>query len=133
MTVPATPKATGFLKPAVIATTVVGVVAAVVGGILQGAAGAVGAGGGVALVIASYVVSTLIIAWVDRVDRSKLLVVGMATYAVKFLLLFLLVGWVATQGWIGTKAMGIGVVAGVLTWTAAQIWWTSKAKFTLEV
>jgi len=81
----------------------------------------------------SYVVSTLIIAWVDRVNRNMLLVVGMLTYAVKFLLLFLLVGWVAAQDWIGTKAIGLGVVAGVLTWTAAQIWWTSKAKFTLEV
>jgi hypothetical protein len=126
-------KATGFLRPALIATLVVGVLAAVVGGIVQGAPGAIGAAGGVALVIVSYVVSTLIIAWVDRVNRNMLLVVGMTTYAVKFLLLFLLVGWVATQGWIGTKAMGLGVVAGVLTWTVTQILWTSKAKFTLEV
>jgi len=128
-----TTKATGFLKPALIATVAVGVLAAVVGGILQGGPGAFGAAGGVALVIVSYVVSTLIIAWVDRVNRNMLLVVGMLTYAVKFLLLFLLVGWVAAQDWIGTKAIGLGVVAGVLTWTAAQIWWTSKAKFTLEV
>jgi hypothetical protein len=128
-----TTKATGFLRPALIATLAVGVLAAVVGGIFQGGPGAFGAGGGVALVIVSYVVSTLIIAWVDRVNRNMLLVVGMLTYAVKFLLLFLLVGWVATQDWIATKAIGLGVVAGVLTWTAAQIWWTSKAKFTLEV
>lgn len=126
-------KATGFLKPALIATLVVGVLAAIVGGVLQGAPGAIGAAGGVALVIVSYVVSTLVIAWVDRVNRNMLLVVGMATYAVKFLLLFLLVGWVATQGWIGTMAMGLGVIAGVLTWTATQIWWTARAKFTLEV
>jgi hypothetical protein len=126
------PKATGFLKPALIATVAVGVLAAIVGGILQGAPGAIGAGGGVALVIVSYVVSTLIIAWVDRVNRNMLMVVGLATYAIKFLLLFFFVGWVATQGWIGTKAVGLGVLAGVLTWTAAQIWWTSKAKFTLE-
>jgi len=128
-----TAKATGFLKPAMIATLVVGVLAAIAGAVLQGSPGAVGAAGGVALVIVSYAVSTLIIAWVDRVNRNMLMVVGMTTYAVKFLLLFLLVGWVATQGWIGTKAMGLGVVAGVLTWTTAQIWWTSKAKFTLEV
>ena len=126
-------KATGFLKPAMIATGVVGVVAAIVGAVLQGGPGAVGAAAGVALVIVSYVVSTLIIAWVDRVNRSMLMVVGMITYAVKFSLFFLLVGWVATQGWIGTKAMGIAIIAGVLTWTSVQIWWTSKAKFTLEV
>lgn len=126
-------KATGFLAPAMIATGVAGVIAAIVGAVLQGAPGAIGAAAGVALVIASYVVSTLIIAWVDRVNRSMLMVVGLATYAVKFTLLFALVGWVATQGWIGTKAMGIGVVAGVLVWTAVQIRWTSKAKFTLEV
>jgi len=126
-------KATGFLKPAMIVTGAVGVLAAIVGAVVQGGPGAVGAAAGVALVIVSYVVSTLIIAWVDRVNRSLLMVVGMLTYAVKFALFFLLVGWVATQGWIGTKAMGIGIIAGVLTWTSVQIWWTSKAKFTLEV
>jgi hypothetical protein len=126
-------KATGFLKPAMITTGVAGVIAAIVGAVLQGAAGAIGAAAGMALVMASYGVSTLIIAWVDRVNRSMLMIVGMATYAVKFALLFALVGWVATQGWIGTKAMGFGVLAGVLIWTTVQVWWTAKAKFTLEV
>jgi hypothetical protein len=126
-------KATGFLRPAMIATGVVGVLAAIMGAVLQGGPGAVGAAAGVALVIASYVGSTLLIAWVDRVNRNMLMVVALATYAIKFTLLFVLVGWVATQGWIGTKAMGFGVLAGVLTWTAVQIWWTARAKFTLEV
>lgn len=126
-------KATGFLKPAMIATAGVGVLATILGAVLQGGAGAVGAGAGVALVIASYVASTLIIAWVDRVNRSMLLVTALGTYAVKFALLFMLVGWVATQGWIGSAAMGFGVLAGVLVWTAVQIWWTARAKFTLEV
>jgi hypothetical protein len=126
-------KATGFLKPAMIATGGVGVLGAIAGAVLQGVPGAIGAAAGVALVIASYAVSTLIIAWVDRVNRNMLMVVGMATYAIKFALLFVLVGWVATQGWIGTTAMGAGVLAGVLTWTAVQVWWTARAKFTLEV
>lgn len=126
-------KATGFLKPAMITTGAAGVIAAIIGAVLQGATGAIGAAAGMALVMASYGVSTLIIAWVDRVNRSMLMIVGMATYAVKFALLFALVGWVATQGWIGTKAMGFGVLAGVLIWTTVQVWWTAKAKFTLEV
>jgi hypothetical protein len=126
-------KATGFLKPAMITTGGVGVLGAIVGAVLQGVPGAIGAAAGVALVIASYVASTLIIAWVDRVNRNMLMVVGMATYAVKFALLFVLVGWVATQGWIGITATGAGVLAGVLTWTAVQLWWTARAKFTLEV
>jgi hypothetical protein len=126
-------KATGYLRPAMIATGVVGVLAAILGAVLQGGPGAVGAAAGVALVIASYIASTLIVAWVDRVNRSMLMVTALATYTVKFALLFLLVGWVATQGWIGTKAMGFGVLAGVLTWTTVQVWWTARAKFTLEV
>jgi hypothetical protein len=126
-------KATGFLKPAMISTVVVGFVAAIVGAVLQGVPGAIGAAAGVALVIASYAVSTLIISWVDRVNRSMLMAVGMATYAVKFALLFLLVGAVASQGWIGTAAMGFGILAGVLIWTTVQVVWTARAKFTLEV
>lgn len=126
-------KATGFLWPASIVTAIVGVLAAVLGAVLQGSPGAIGAAAGVALVMVSYVVSTLILAWTDRVNRSMLLVVGLATYGIKFTLFFLLVGWVATFDWAGTKAMAFGILAGVLAWTTTQVWWTYRAKFTLEV
>jgi hypothetical protein len=126
-------RATGFLKPASRATAGVGVLAAIVGGILQGWPGAIGAAGGVTIVIASYVLSTLIISYTDRVNRNMLMFVALGTYAIKFFLLFLLVGWVATQDWVGTKATAFGVLAGVLVWTGVQIWWTSRAKFTLDI
>lgn len=126
-------KATGYLRPACIVTAIAGVLAAVAGAVLRGLPGAVGALAGAALVIASYVVSTLIVAWVDRVNRGMLLVAALATYAIKFTLLFLLVGWVASLHWSGTLPLAGGVLIAVLAWTGTQIWWTSRAKFTLEV
>ncbi|NUT31692.1 MAG: hypothetical protein HOV79_01325 [Hamadaea sp.] len=126
-------KATGFLRPAAIVTAIAGGVAALAGAALQGVDGALGAAAGVALVLVSYLLSTLVIAWVERVNRSMLFVVGMGLYAIKFTLLFLVVGWVAGVDWDGTRALAVGVLVGVLAWTGTQIWWTSKAKFTLEV
>ncbi|NUP74822.1 MAG: hypothetical protein HOQ07_09275 [Sinomonas sp.] len=81
----------------------------------------------------SYIVSTLIIYWTDKVNQSMLLVTGLFTYGIKFTLLFLLVGWVVQTGWDGRVPMAIGVLVGVLAWTSAQVWWTYKGRFTLEV
>ena len=126
-------KPLGFIKPASIACVAVGIVGSVVAGILRGWPAALGFAAGVALVMASYVVSTLILFWTDRVNPKMILVTGMGTYAIKFTLLFLLVGWVVSTGWSGRVPMAIGVLAGVLAWTGAQVWWTYKGRFTLEV
>jgi hypothetical protein len=131
--VPAASKPLGFLKPALITSAAVLVGAAIVGGIVQGGPGAAGAAAGVALVMASYVISTAILARTDRVNPQMLVVVGMATYAVKFALLFLMIGWVSSLHWIGMKPMAVGVIVGVLAWTGAQIWWTYHARFTLDL
>ncbi|WP_034592118.1 hypothetical protein [Hamadaea tsunoensis] len=126
-------KPLGFIKPASIACAVAAVVGAIVMGILRGWPGALGFLAGVALVMVSYVISTLIIYWTDKVNPKLLLVTGLATYTIKFALLFLLVGWVTRTGWDGRVPMAIGVLVGVLAWTGAQVWWTYKGRFTLEV
>ena len=54
--------------------------------------------------------------------------VGLATYGLKFFLLFLVIGVVAKIGWIGLVPLAIGIIVAVIAWTGAQLWWTWHAK-----
>jgi hypothetical protein len=102
------------------------VAAALVGGLLRGGAGAAGAAIGVGIVTASYLISTLLIAWADTVNPSLVLPVGMTAYAVKFTILGVVMVAVAASGWAGVVPLGLGMVAGVVAWTASQIIWVVR-------
>lgn len=101
----------------------VALLAAGTGGFAAGGAGAAGAAAGVALVVASYVASTLVIAWADSVNPRLVLPLGLAAYVTKFSLFG--VAMVALLGgdWPGLVPMAAGIVAGVVAWNATQIWW----------
>lgn len=107
-------------------------VAALAGGIARGAPGVAGATAGVGVVVASYLVSTLLIAWADAVDPRLVLPVGLAAYAVKFTLIGAAMVAVVGTGWRGLEPLGAGVVAGVLAWTVTQIWWVVRHPPRLE-
>jgi hypothetical protein len=97
--------------------------AALVGGLVRGTDGAIGAAAGVALVVVSYAFSTVAIAWADSVNPRLVLPVGMGAYVTKFSLFGLLFLAILDADWPGTAPMAWGIVAGVLGWTTAQIWW----------
>jgi hypothetical protein len=100
--------------------------AALLGGVLRDGAGAVGAALGVGIVTASYLISTLLIAWADAVRPALVLPVGMTAYAVKFTVIGVVMAAVAASGWDGLVPLGLGVVAGVVAWTATQIIWVVR-------
>lgn len=100
--------------------------AALLGWLTRGGAGAMGAAIGVAVVTASYLVSTLVIAWADATDPQLVLPFGLGTYVAKFTLIGVVMAAVAASDWAGLVPMGFGVVAGVLVWTTAQIWWVVR-------
>ncbi|MGI5212264.1 hypothetical protein [Plantactinospora sp. CA-290183] len=102
------------------------VVATVVGGILAGDAGATGAAVGVGLVTFSYLSSTLVIAWADSVHPSLVLPFGVAMYVAKFSVIGVVMAGVASRDWAGMPALGFGVIAGVIAWTGANIWWLNR-------
>ncbi|HEY3010897.1 MAG TPA: hypothetical protein VGJ63_22960 [Micromonosporaceae bacterium] len=102
------------------------VAAALLGGVLRDGAGAVGAALGVGIVTASYLISTLLIAWADAVRPALVLPVGMTAYAVKFTVIGVVMAAVAASGWDGLVPLGLGVVAGVVAWTATQIIWVVR-------
>jgi hypothetical protein len=126
---------TGTLRPRLrhlpmplLAMAALAVVATLVGGLARGGTGALGAAAGVVLVAASYTASSAVLAWADGVNPRLVLPVGLVTYAVKFLLLGLLMLAVAATGWDGLRPMGFAIVAAALTWSVAQAAWTWRAK-----
>ncbi|GLY03601.1 hypothetical protein Acsp01_39800 [Actinoplanes sp. NBRC 101535] len=97
--------------------------AASAGFLAQGPAGAVGAATGVLVVILSYTMSTLVIAWADTVRPSLLMPLGLLTYMVKYTLLGVVLAFGVSADWEGKTALGLGIVAGVIVWTGVQAWW----------
>jgi hypothetical protein len=102
------------------------VVGAAVGAGARGWAGAVGVGLGVLLVVASYTVSTLAIAWADWVNPRMVFPVGMAMYVTKFSLFGAMMIVVGATDWPGRIPMAMGIVAEVVAWSGTQIWWTVR-------
>lgn len=104
------------------------VVLAGVGGWLDGAPGAVGGAVGVALVAASYLASSLALAWADSVHPRMVLSVGLLTYSLKFALLGVAVFAVAASDWPGQRMLAVAIVVATVGWITAQVWWTFRAR-----
>lgn len=111
------------LPPILIAAGVMTVGAAVLGGLFAGGVGAFAAPLGVVIATASYLASTLAIAWADKLDTKLVMPFGMGVYVAKLSVLGGLMLAVSTTGWNGLVPLSVGIVAGVLAWTATQIWW----------
>jgi hypothetical protein len=99
-----------------------------IGWVNGGAPVALGAAAGVLITAVSYTMSTLVIAWADTVRPALVMPLGMATYVVKYTLLGVILAFSVTSDWAGTSALGWGVVAGVLVWTAVQVWWVHSRR-----
>jgi hypothetical protein len=79
----------------------------------------------VAIVVASYLFTTLLVAHADRIDPRLVLPVGMAAYVTKFTALMLLMLVLLNADWPGTLALAVGMVVGVFGWTGTHIWWVT--------
>jgi len=100
--------------------------AASVGFFSGGGTSALGAAAGVLIVTVSFTMSTLVLAWADTVRPALMMPLGLLTYVVKYSLLGVIMVFVISSEWPGQVAMGWGIVAGVLGWTAVQIWWVAR-------
>jgi hypothetical protein len=109
-------------------TAVLLVLAVIVGAAFDGVAGAAGAVAGVVLVAASYIVSSVVIAWADSIAPAMVMPVGLLTYVVKFTALGFGMYALADTGWDGLPALGVAVIAATLTWATAHAWWLWHAK-----
>jgi hypothetical protein len=102
--------------------------AVVIGGLTRGAPGASGAAVGVVGVAVSYLLSGLAVAWADSINPQLTMPVGLTTYAVKFTLLGVVLVTFGDSTWPGLHSMAYGILAAVLGWNAAHIWWAVRAR-----
>ncbi|PWU45989.1 hypothetical protein DLE60_03660 [Micromonospora globispora] len=106
-----------------VATAVLGALAAVVGGVTGGADAALGAAVGVAVTAVSYTLTTVVLAWADARDPQLVLPFGVGLYVAKFSLLIALMIGVASTGWAGLIPLCLGIAVGVAVWTGVHVWW----------
>ena len=111
------------LPPLLLVSGLVAAGAAVVGGLVGGAVGAFAAALGVAVATASFVASTLVIAWADTINTKLVMPFGMGTYIAKVSLMAGLLLALMASGWAGLQPFAWGLAVGVVAWSAAQIWW----------
>ncbi len=111
------------LPPLLLVSGLVAAGAAVIGGLVSGGVGAFAAALGVAVATASFVASTLVIAWADSIDTKLVMPFGMGTYIAKVSLMAGLLLALMASGWAGLQPFAWGLAVGVVAWSAAQIWW----------
>jgi hypothetical protein len=110
------------------ASAAVLVVGAVIGGLVAGLAGVLGVTAGVAVVVFSFTVSSLIIAWADSVNPQLVLPVGLMTYVVKFTLFGAALILVLQIQWAGLQPMAWAMAASTVAWAASHAVWVWRAK-----
>ncbi|MGC5054129.1 hypothetical protein ACLQ2S_22060 [Micromonospora sp. DT48] len=93
---------------------------------LRGPTGAAGVAAGIALVVASYVISGLSVAWADAVHPRLIMSVGLVTYVTKIVILGVAMAAVAATGWPGLPDMGVAIIAAVVVWTGAHLTWALR-------
>jgi hypothetical protein len=102
--------------------------AVVVGAVTRGATGAVGAAIGVIGVAVSYLVSGLAVAGADSINPQLVLPVGLAVYAAKFIVLGVVLVALSQRSWDGLRPMAFAILAAVVGWVAAHMWWITHAR-----
>ncbi|WP_405105041.1 hypothetical protein OG559_17210 [Micromonospora sp. NBC_01405] len=108
-----------------VVSAVVAALGAVAGGVLGGADAALGVAAGMAVTVASYTLTTVVLAWADARNPQLVLPFGLGLYAAKFTLLGGVMLAVASTGWAGLLPLCLGIAVGVAAWTGAHIWWIS--------
>ncbi len=115
-----------FLPHMLTVSGALALVAAIVGALFGGWAGALGAAAGVTFVALVYTLSTLLLEWVERVNRPMMLPTALLAYFAKLVALTVLL--TALFPWAGMKPMVFGIAAAALAWIVAQARWLAKAK-----
>lgn len=93
---------------------------------LRGWVGAVAAAAGVMVVVASFLVSSAAIAWADTLDPKLVLPIGLAVYLSKLAVLGVALLSLASTGWAGIGPMAVAMLASIVVWLTAQVWWTTR-------
>jgi ATP synthase protein I len=110
-----------ILRRSALLTAPVALLMIVLGAILGGTKGLLGAALGVALVIVFFGISVLVVGRASKVSPQAMMAAAVGTYLVKILVLIILVGAFQNSTAFNGKWFGLTVIVCVIVYSAAQV------------
>jgi ATP synthase protein I len=110
-----------ILRRSAMLTAPVALLMIVLGAVLGGAKGLLGAALGVALVIVFFGISVLVVSLAAKVSPQAMMAAAVGTFVVKILVLIILVGSFQNSTAFNDKLFGLTVIVCVLAYSAAQM------------
>jgi ATP synthase protein I len=110
-----------ILRRSALLTVPVALLMIVLGAILGGTKGLLGAAIGVALVIAFFGISVLVVGRAAKISPQAMMAAAVGTYLVKILVLIILVGVFQNSTAFNGRFFGLTVIACVIAYSAAQV------------
>jgi ATP synthase protein I len=110
-----------ILRRSALLTAPVALLMIVLGAVLGGSKGLLGAVLGVGLVIAFFGISALVVGRAARVSPQAMMAAAVGTFLVKILVLIILLGTFQNSTAFNGKWFGLTVIVCVLAYTAAQM------------
>jgi len=110
-----------ILRRSAMLTAPVALLMIVLGAVLGGTKGLLGAALGVALVIAFFGISVLVVGLAAKVSPQAMMAAAVGTFLVKILVLIILVGSFQNSTAFNDKLFGLTVIVCVLAYSAAQM------------
>jgi ATP synthase protein I len=110
-----------ILRRSALLTVPVALIMIVLAAILGGTKGLLGAAIGVALVIAFFGISVLVVGRAAKVSPQAMMAAAVGTYLVKILVLIILVGAFQNSTAFNGKWFGLTVIVCVIAYSAAQV------------
>ncbi len=104
-----------------VATAIVGVILVVVGAIIDGGKGALGAVFGVTLVAVFFSLSVVAVSLAGRWGSAAMTATALGTYVVKILAVLIIVAGLQNTTVFNTKLFGVTAIICILAWSAGQV------------
>jgi ATP synthase protein I len=110
-----------ILRRSAMLTAPVALLMIVLGAVLGGSKGLLGAALGVALVIAFFGISVLVVSRTARVSPQAMMAAAVGTFLVKILVLIILLGAFQNSTAFNSRIFGLTVIVCVIAYSAAQM------------
>ncbi|HEY6275648.1 MAG TPA: hypothetical protein VIX86_04885 [Streptosporangiaceae bacterium] len=117
-----------IIRRSALVTAPVAVLLMVLGALLGGSKGLLGAALGVALVIAFFGISVLVVGRFAKISPQAMMAAAVGTYLVKILILLVLVGRFQNSTAFNPRFFGLTAIVCVLAYSAAQMIWSMRLK-----
>jgi hypothetical protein len=116
------------LRAGLVAALFVALLCLPLGFAFRGVAGILGALLGVGIVIASFTLSTYVVAAAERMNFRLTLPAGLMVYGGKVIALGLLVVGVRGVSYVDLRTTALTLVTATVGWITAHAWWVYRAK-----